>query len=157
MSILSPSAGKIRRTSIDSISHQQPVRHPAYYPVHPGYQAVLIYPPSLGAYGTIPTPSGQALPAPPADQTARNQTATSDDERPTAKLLEKKGRAGCEDGDSKSSMKKSKRAINAVSEVPTVVAATPIIPQMILLMTMAVLWGITLPVVLVMSRYLCYC
>jgi hypothetical protein len=111
--------------NIDSTSHRQPA-HPAYYPVYPGYPAVLLYPLSLRAYGPIPTPSGQALPAPPAEQTARNQTVTSDDEGPTAKLLKKKGRAGGEDGGSKSSTKKSKRATNAVSEAPTVVAAMPV-------------------------------
>jgi hypothetical protein len=104
---------------IDSISHRQPAHHPAYHSVHLGYRAVLIYPPSLGAYGPIPTSSGQALPAPPAEPTARNQTASSDDERPTAKLLKKERRAGGEDGGSKSSTKKSKRGTNAVSEAPT--------------------------------------
>jgi hypothetical protein len=62
----------------------------------------------------------------PAEQTAGNQTATSEDERPATERLKKKKRAGGEDGGSKSSTKKSKRATNVVSEVPAVVAATPI-------------------------------
>jgi hypothetical protein len=112
----------IRRTSIDSISHRQPARHPAYYPSTP--DTMLRIPccadlSSLGAYGPILTPSGQALPAPPTEQTARDQTATSDDEHPTAKILKKKRRTGGEDGGSKSSTKKSKRATNVVSEAPT--------------------------------------
>jgi hypothetical protein len=112
----------------DSTSHGQPPHHPAYYPIHPGYPAVPIYPPPPpGAYGPIPTPSGQAPPVPPIEQTAGNQTANSDDERPAAERSKKKKRAGGEDGGSKST-KKFKRATNAVSEAPAVVAVTPAAP-----------------------------
>jgi hypothetical protein len=111
----------------DNIVHGQPPHHPAYYPIHPGYPAVPIYPPPPGAYGPIPTPSGQVPPAPPTEQTAGNQTATSDDERPVAERSKKKKRAGGEDGASKSS-KKSKRTTNAVSEVPAVVTVTAAVP-----------------------------
>ncbi|KAI0000144.1 hypothetical protein BJV74DRAFT_145098 [Russula compacta] len=106
----------------DGALHGQPPQ-PAYYPIHPGYPAVPIYPPPPGAYGPIPTPSGQLPPAPPTEQASGNQTATSDDERPTVERSKKKKRAGGEDGASKSS-KKSKRATNAASEVPAVVAVT---------------------------------
>jgi neural Wiskott-Aldrich syndrome protein len=111
----------------DSASHGQPPHHPAYYPIHPGYSAVPIYPPPPGAYGPIPTPSGQAPPAPTAEQTAGNQTATSDDERPVIERSKKKKRAGGEDGGSKST-KKSKRSTNAVNEAPVVLTGAPAAP-----------------------------
>ena len=106
----------------DSSPHGQPAHHPAYYPIHPGYPPVPIYPPPPGAYGPIPVPPGQA---PPIEQTAGNQTATSDDERPSVERPKKKKRSGGEDGTSKSS-KKSKRVLNSVNEAVVAVSAIPI-------------------------------
>jgi len=79
-----------------------------------------IYPPPPGAYGPIPTPSGQA---PATEQTASNQVAASDDSRVAAERPRKKKRAGGEEGVSKSS-KKSKRGTNPTGEAPAPVVAT---------------------------------
>ncbi|KAI9508573.1 hypothetical protein F5148DRAFT_879965 [Russula earlei] len=110
----------------DGATHGQPPHHPAYYPIHPGYPAMPMYPPP-GAYGPIPTSSGQVPPAPPTEPTAGNQTATSDDERPTVERPKKKRRAGGEDSTSKSG-KKSKRAANPSSEAPAAATVTPVAP-----------------------------
>ena len=102
----------------DGAPHGQPAHHP-YYPIHPGYPPVPMYPPPPGAFGPIPTPSGQA---PATEQTEGNQTAASDDSRAATERPKKKKRAGGEEGVSKSS-KKSKRGANSTSEAPAPVVA----------------------------------
>ena len=111
----------------------QPQHQPAYYPIHPGYPTMAIYPPHPGAYGSIPAPPGQApLPPPSTEQTANNQMVTSDDEHPPAERgKKKKRRTGGEDDVAKSGKrtKKSKRAANLPSEVVVAAASTSVPPS----------------------------
>ncbi|KAI0271932.1 hypothetical protein BGY98DRAFT_183262 [Russula aff. rugulosa BPL654] len=46
----------------DGGPHGQPAHHPTYYPIHPRYPPVSMYPPPPGAFGPITTPPGQVPP-----------------------------------------------------------------------------------------------
>ena len=113
-------------TNGDGQPHQ-----PAYYPIHPGYPAVAIYPPHPGAYGPISAPPGQAPPS-STEQTANNQMVTSDDEHSiTERGKKKKKRMGGEDDAAKASKKskKSKRVASVPSEVVVAAASTSAPPS----------------------------